>query len=30
VESEPSSGSKFSFLCLLNPPAKKNPTADEP
>lgn len=30
VESEPSCGSKFSFLCLLNPPAKKNPTADEP
>lgn len=24
VESEPSSGSKFSFLCLLNPPSKKN------
>jgi signal transduction histidine kinase len=22
VESEPGGGSKFSFLCLLNPPAK--------
>ena len=30
VESEPGSGSKFSFLCLLNRPAKENPTADEP
>jgi signal transduction histidine kinase len=30
VESEPSSGSKFSFLCLLNPPANNNPAADEP
>jgi len=29
VESEPGNGSKFSFLCLLNPPANKNSTADK-
>jgi signal transduction histidine kinase len=27
VESEPGNGSKFSFLCLLNPPAKKKQRA---
>src|ERR1019366_6391890 len=30
VESEPGAGSKFSFLCLLNPPAQKKRTAGEP
>ena len=30
VESEPTGGSKFSFLCLLNPPAKSAPGASEP
>jgi signal transduction histidine kinase len=30
VESEPGSGSKFSFLCLLNPPAKETRMAEEP
>ncbi len=29
VESEPGGGSKFSFLCLLNPPAKMQATAGE-
>jgi signal transduction histidine kinase len=29
VESEPGSGSKFSFLCLLNPPAKETRMAEE-
>ena len=30
VESEPGSGSKFSFLCLLAPPASKRSRAGEP
>ena len=29
VESEPGSGSKFSFLCLLNPPSKESRTTEE-
>ena len=29
VESEPGNGSKFSFLCLLNPPAKNIQSAEE-
>ena len=29
VESEEGNGSKFSFLCLLNPPSKKQPLAEE-
>jgi signal transduction histidine kinase len=30
VESDPGNGSKFSFLCLLNPPVNKNQTTEEP
>ena len=30
VESEPGAGSKFSFLCLLNPPTQKKRAAGEP
>jgi signal transduction histidine kinase len=29
VESEPGNGSKFSFLCLLNPPAKKKQSSED-